>query len=302
MLHHRLLHHQTPPQDTPHLLGVVVLMLLPPPMTVLALPLLMKYMAPVMAPLMAPPHGSPHASRDGSPVSSVISSASAQPQGKKKTKKTDNSLSPANEGLLLEFIVENPMLWDKRLNDYRNLSKKAKVWEEQATQMGKDVKHLQGWYTSLRDSHTRMHKKKSSDGAREWTERDQWIKENFGFLLTVVTHRPEPCKSIKATIAEHPGDLAAAEDACADQQLGQSPDPTPEPTPSTSAATSSSLPKGKGRGNRAKTDDDDALLSALQKRIDESGAALQNLQARQQQPVTERSTFTNYVHDSLLSM
>ena len=181
-----------------------------------------------------------------------------------------------------------------------------------------------------------MHKKKSGDGAREWTERDQWIKENFGFLLTVVSHRPEPCKSvsiatknvllfvihylndkslckhityslyyltlqIKATIAEHPGDLAAAEDACTDQQLVQSPDPTPEPTPSTSAATSSSLPKGKGRGKRAKTDDDDALLSALQKRIDESGAALQDLQARQQQPVTERSTFANYVRDSLLS-
>ena len=93
--------------------------------------------------------GSPHGSRDGSPVSSVISSASDQPQGKKKTKKTgakktrakktDNSLSPANEGML-EFIVENPMLWDKRLNDYRNPSKKAKVWEEQATQMGKDGK------------------------------------------------------------------------------------------------------------------------------------------------------------------
>jgi hypothetical protein len=84
-------------------------------------------------------------------VSSVTTSASAQPQGKKKTKKTgakktrakktDNSLSPANERLMLEFIVENPMLWDKRLNDYRNPSKKAKVWEEQATRMGKDGKN-----------------------------------------------------------------------------------------------------------------------------------------------------------------
>ena len=107
--------------------------------------------------------GSPRGCRDGSPVSSVHSSGSDQPQRKKQTKKTgpkktrakktDNSLSPADEGLMLEFIVENPMLWDKRLIDYRNPSKKAKLWEEQATQMGKDgfpVSRRTSTYTNLR--------------------------------------------------------------------------------------------------------------------------------------------------------
>ena len=49
--------------------------------------------------------GSPRGCRDGSPVSSVHSSGSDQPQRKKQTKKTDNSLSPADEGCQLVHIL-----------------------------------------------------------------------------------------------------------------------------------------------------------------------------------------------------
>ena len=61
------------------------------------------------------------------------------------------------------------------------------------------------------------------------------------------------------------------------------------------------MPKGKGK--RAQYDDD-ALLTDLQKRVKESGDALKDLQTRQQhqQPLTERTTFANYVRGSLVTM
>ena len=73
---------------------------------------------------------------------------------------------------------------------------KGKLWEEQADAIGKTVEHLQGWFKSLRDVHTRLNKKCSGDGAPELTEREQWVKENFGFLKTVIRHSSEPVNSV----------------------------------------------------------------------------------------------------------
>lgn len=62
--------------------------------------------------------------------------------------------------------------------------------------MGKTVDHLQGWFRSLRDAHTRLQKKKSGDGTADFTEREQWILQSFEFLRAFVKHRPEPVKSV----------------------------------------------------------------------------------------------------------
>jgi len=97
---------------------------------------------------------------------------------------------------MLEFLQENPVIWNVKMTDYRRTDKKGKMWEDQATRMGKTSAHLQGWFKSLRDTHTRLHKKKSGDGAPELTEREHWILDKFGFLKSVVRHRPEPCKTV----------------------------------------------------------------------------------------------------------
>ncbi|XP_028408166.1 uncharacterized protein LOC114530749 [Dendronephthya gigantea] len=117
---------------------------------------------------------------------------------------------------MLEFIMDNPVLWN--VTDYRRKDKKEKIWEEQAHQMNKTVDMLKGWFRSLRDTHTRLDKKKSGDSAPNLTEREQWILSKFAFLKTVTRHRPEPMQSVKETIQLHRGDLNAAESACADMQ------------------------------------------------------------------------------------
>lgn len=49
----------------------------------------------------------------------------------------------------------------------------------------------------MRDTHTRLDKRKSGDGAAlDLTEREPWIRAKFGFLKTVTRHRPEPLVSV----------------------------------------------------------------------------------------------------------
>ncbi|XP_014663104.1 PREDICTED: uncharacterized protein LOC106805847 [Priapulus caudatus] len=222
-------------------------------------------------------------------VAASVASTSSQPTlaKKKRARKTQFCLDVQEEQLMCDFLCENVILWDIKKTDYRKVDKKTKLWEDQAKAMGKTVEHLQGWFKSLRDIHTRLDKKKSGDGAPELTEREQWVKANFGFLKTVVRHHAEPVNSVKATIAAHSGDLEAAEAACAAIVVDD--DSKPSTVPS-----SSSQRKSK-RGQ-----DDDQLLQSLQKRVHESGELLKGI--AQPQPITATAAFANYVHDSLVSM
>ena len=115
---------------------------------------------------------------------------------KKRAKKTACALDENEETLMCEFIRENDILWDIKKTDYRRVDKKAKLWEDQAAVLGKSVEHIQGWFKSFRDTHTRLHKRKSGDGAPEITEREAWVLKNFDFLRTVVRHHAEPVNSV----------------------------------------------------------------------------------------------------------
>jgi hypothetical protein len=145
----------------------------------------------------------PDRSRDSSVASNVsvaasISARLADDKGKKKkrAKKNPCNISIAEEELMLEFIIDNPVLWNVKMTDYRRKDKKDKIWEDQAQLMEKTADTLKVWFRSLRDTHTRLDKKKSGDGAPDLTEREQWILSKFGFLKTVTRHRPEPLQSV----------------------------------------------------------------------------------------------------------
>jgi len=115
---------------------------------------------------------------------------------RKRTKRTAFCLEFEEEQLMCDFLRENPMLWDIKKTDYRRVDKKNKLWEDQANVLGRSVAHLQGWFKSLRDTNTRLHKKRSGDPPNELTERELWVKTSFDFLKSVVRHRAGPIKSV----------------------------------------------------------------------------------------------------------
>ena len=143
---------------------------------------------------------------DGSDTSQSLSEASASASVpatsvqnvllKKRAKRTPFCLEFEEEQLMCEFLRENPILWDIKKTDYRRADKKNKLWQDQANVLGKSVAHLQGWFKSLRDTNTRLHKKRSGDPPNELTERELWVKTSFDFLKSVVRHRAGPMKSV----------------------------------------------------------------------------------------------------------
>ena len=83
---------------------------------------------------------------------------------------------------MLEFIRDNPALWNVKMTDYRRKEKKDKIWKDQAQLMEKTADTLERvGSVSLRDTHTHLDKN-SGDGAPELTEREEWIISKFVFL------------------------------------------------------------------------------------------------------------------------
>jgi hypothetical protein len=143
-------------------------------------------------------------SRDSSPSSAVSEavSISSRPEKKnKRAKKTPCSLNLEEEDQMLDFLRDNPVLWNMKMTDYRRKDKKDKIWEDQAQLMNRTTDTLKGWFRSLRDTFTRLDRKKSGDGAPQLTEREDWIISKFAFLKTITRHRAEPIKSVSTSIA-----------------------------------------------------------------------------------------------------
>ena len=73
-----------------------------------------------------------NSSRDTSPASSVSIAASISTKvTKTRAKRKDCSLNLEEQNQMLDFIRDNPMLWDAKMTDDRNQDKKNKIWDDQ---------------------------------------------------------------------------------------------------------------------------------------------------------------------------
>ena len=77
-----------------------------------------------------------------------VSPAASHPKKKKPKKITD--LTDEEEEVMALWIRENECLYNKKLNAYKDMQKKNKLWDDQAKEMNKDMEMLQIWYRSLR--------------------------------------------------------------------------------------------------------------------------------------------------------
>lgn len=193
------------------------------------------------------PNSSQH-SNNAAVIASDEHGAGALPKSKKKKVtnpikprkiKASATISEAREILMVEWLRENPMVWNPKLNAYKDTGKRLKRWEDQAQLLDpsndeiKDGAHLQRWFRSLRDIHVKLDKEsKSGAGARDLTsltERETWINTQFTFLKGIIRHRREPLVSVRTAIQNTGGDLTAAEAACAEEAADGAPgDTTPD--------------------------------------------------------------------------
>lgn len=101
-----------------------------------------------------------------------------------KRRKASLILSDDQEEDVIEWLKEHPVLYTKTMRDYKDRAKKMQLWEEKAKEMGLlNGMQLLTWYESMRTRLGKLTRSKSGDGAKELTERQQWVLDKFDFLL-----------------------------------------------------------------------------------------------------------------------
>ena len=98
------------------------------------------------------------------------------------TKKSKVDFSPEEDQNMIEWLEENPVLYNKKLSLYKDTAKKEKIWRDKAVEMGKSVDVLKVWYGSLRSRYGKLKKRRSGSEDADLTERDDWVLRNFEFL------------------------------------------------------------------------------------------------------------------------
>jgi len=137
-----------------------------------------------------------------------VTQETAGDAGGKKVKK-GLVLTPEQEEHLVEWYREHPLFYIKGLRDYKDTSKKDKLWAEYGKRLGVEGPEVSTWIKSMRTRYGKVVKMPSGSGTKEFSERDKWIMVKFGFLKShIVCKHGRVGGSIKAQLQERPGTSA----------------------------------------------------------------------------------------------
>ena len=206
----------------------------------------------------------------------ACSDEESQPPSK-KCRKANLNLTDDNEEDIVDWIKNNELLYNKGLKSYKDTQKKSRLWGLKAKEFGLEAKDLQTWYESMRTRFGRLSVRKSGDGAREITERDQWILTSFNFLSRhIVRIASRQGVSIKAKIVqsqsstneEGPEEIASGDEH--NEAVEDSAATTSKPAGSASdaSATTSKPAKKTKEDSLQKLDDRAEQSKKLQNRIE----------------------------------
>lgn len=101
-------------------------------------------------------------------------------------------ITPELEELLVEFYSERPIFFDQQLQDFKNRSKRDRLLNEIATQLGLSANVICAWFRNMRSMYGKLLKKtKSGQRTSKFTPRQQWTLRAFSFLDAHLVVRSE---------------------------------------------------------------------------------------------------------------
>ncbi|XP_041354914.1 uncharacterized protein LOC121372581 [Gigantopelta aegis] len=218
---------------------------------------------------------------------------------KTKKAKVVTDLTTEEEESMVEWLEAYPILYNKKLQAYKDTAKKERLWMEKATEMGKSVLVLKTWYTSLRSRFGRL-KKKSGDEATEaeMTERDLWIVRRFEFLCPHIHEvQRKTTVSMKQKLAAASA-TSTASGMVEDEDDNDTSRPPPALTPS---SVVSSTPRS--RQKQISTEAEAALLARLEEHSQQMIALQQQIMDRLKPSADrEREAFVDWMRSVILDL
>jgi hypothetical protein len=125
-----------------------------------------------------------------------------------KRKKTVTSFTEEQKEEIIEFLIQNQVLYSKRLAGFKDVAKKEDIWAAQAAKMNANVEQLKTWYSSMRTMMGRLKKraKKSGSGGDvqndDMNSTEKWVWDKFSFLIPhIETVEPRNVCSFTAATA-----------------------------------------------------------------------------------------------------
>ena len=100
------------------------------------------------------------------------------------------TLPRETEEAVLEWIKEHEFLYNRGHAQWKDTDKRKALWASKADEVGKTAKKLNMWFNTLRTKYGKLTKKKSGDGAKKPTDRDQWILTTLSYLDGHITRIP----------------------------------------------------------------------------------------------------------------
>nr|CAD7463127.1 unnamed protein product [Timema tahoe] len=91
---------------------------------------------------------------------------------------------------LIEEIRKYPILWDKTLEEYRNLIIRDNAWENISEELGKPVNYLKSEWKKLQDSHRQAVLRRKTKSVEAAKKMKPWkYEELMSFLLSDISAR-----------------------------------------------------------------------------------------------------------------
>ena len=228
-------------------------------------------------------------------------------------------LTEEEEEAMVEFLTEHEVLYNKKLQDYRDKNKKQALWDEIAATLGKDVKLLQTWYDSVRTRYGKILKdnKKSGSGLDHLIQRQQWIFTKFGFLhqfiapcprrslgrletksahapTTVTGDGPDDDDDYHTSMVSSLGDGAAA--------ASTTPVTTPTPSEPTPVLLDVRPRRDGGRKDRAHEEQTLSKLNESRAQSIKLQSEFLTLMKTHKEPTNERTTYGNWCKSVMIDL
>ena len=100
----------------------------------------------------------------------------------KRSKKPPVQFTAEQEQKIVDFLHDNEILYNKRLMDYKDRSKREALWDKFCEESNLNKDACQKWFQSQRTLFGKVTHLKSSQGEQQLTERQKWTRDNFDFL------------------------------------------------------------------------------------------------------------------------
>nr|XP_054766060.1 PAX-interacting protein 1-like [Lytechinus pictus] len=129
-------------------------------------------------------------SRSSSPaLSHDSSSGNIAPTGtEKRSKKKTLVLTDEQEADMADWLKSHPLLYTKTMKEYKDTAKKIDLWNDKANELNVEtMSMLKTWYESVRTKVGKLTDSKSGSAARNLTDRERFLKANFGFLSSHIS-------------------------------------------------------------------------------------------------------------------